>query len=238
MFNKFIALSILLIGFGFSGISHASLINYNFSGKIVNPITVGPNTVAAGTPFTGSFSYSAPQTGNISSFYSGTQSVFAFTSLSLTINGQTVTESPGNLGLYNNVTPPHGVPVGDSLYTFVPGIPNNSPNASTGSINGITPNYIYLGFVDGRGNAFGSSSLPTNLNLSAFNSAFLGINYGPFGAGNTTSIHFLSSLTSVPLPSAVWLFGSSLISLLGIKSSRKNPNYRIMRLTTIKSLAS
>jgi hypothetical protein len=68
--------------------------------------------------------------------------VFSFNSLTLTIGGQTVSEGRGQLGLYDNVTPPHGVPVGDSFYTYVPGIPNNAPNPSSGSIDGVTPNYI------------------------------------------------------------------------------------------------
>lgn len=179
---------------------HAETITYGYTGILNSAITVGTNTIPDGSPFSGQLSYDVLQAGVVTPFYGGTQSVFAFNSLTLTIDGQTVAEGPGNLGLYNDVNPPTGVPVGDSLYTFVPGNSGNSPGPSSGSIDGVTPNYIYLGFVDPSGQAFGGSGLPQSLTLSEFSQTFVGIDYGPLGAGNTDTIFSLSSLNTVSTP--------------------------------------
>jgi len=188
----------------------AGTIVYTFTGTTDIAITSGSNTIPVGTPFSGTLSYDFPQTGTVSSFFGGTQSVFQFNSLTLIMNGQTVLEPAGNLVLYDNVTPPKGVPVGDSLYTFLPGTP---VPPSTGSINGIAPNFIYLGFVDTSGAVFSGPALPQTLDLANFSSAFLGFNYGPLGTGNTDTIHPLKTLsgsTAVPEPSALVLLGSAL----------------------------
>ncbi len=142
-----VAALLVLVLFCCPDVSHAGTVVLDFSGQTDAAVTVGGNSIPSGSVFQGQLSYDAPQTAAVTSFYGGTQSVFSFNSLTWTIGGQTVSEGPGQLGLYNNVTPPNGVPVGDSFYTFVPGISNNAPNPSTGSIDGVAPNYIYLGFV-------------------------------------------------------------------------------------------
>ena len=200
---------------------YADTLAFSFSGVTTFTISAGSNTIPAGSSFTGVLSYETPQSGMVTSFAGGTQSVFSFNSLTLTISGQTVSASAGQLGLYNDVNPSTGVPVGDSLYTFVPGIPGNGPGPSSGSIDGLIPNYIYLGLVDTSGAVFTSSDLPQTLTLSKFNEAFLGINYGPFGAGNTTTIFPLTSLStvpnsqSVPEPASSILLGTGLLGLVG-----------------------
>ena len=200
---------------------YADTLALNYAGSTTIAISAGGSTIPAGSDFTGVLSYETPQSGVITSFAGGTQSVFSFNSLTLTIGGQTVSASAGQLGLYNDVNPSSGVPVGDSLYTFVPGIPGNGPGPSSGSIDGLVPNYIYLGLVDASGAVFTSSALPQTLTLSQFNEAFLGINYGPFGAGNTTTIFPLTSLNTVsnsqPVlePASSLLLGTGLIGLVG-----------------------
>ena len=209
--RKYLALA---IGFaiGCHALSAAAII-YHFTGTTDVAITEGSNTIPSGTPFSGTFSYDDGQIGTVTPFQGGTQSVFTFNFLTLTIAGQTVTTGTGSLGLYNDVTTsPSGVPNGDSLFTFVPGIPNNSPNPSSGSINGITPNFIYLSFVDPTGTAFSGSGLPSNLNLLQFSQAVLGLNYGPLGAGDIDTVHPLSSLTS---SQAIPDSGSTLLLLFG-----------------------
>ena len=205
----------LVMAIGFALGSHASpakAITYHFTGATDIAITEGSNTIPSGTPFSGTFSYDLGQVGTVTPFQGGTQSVFTFNFLTLTIAGQTVTTGAGSLGLYNNVTTsPSGVPNGDSLFTFVPGIPNNTPNPSSGTINGITPNFIYLGFVDPTGTAFSGSGLPTNLQLAQFSDAFLGLNYGPLGAGDIDTVHPLSTLTVSGIPDS----GSTFLLALG-----------------------
>jgi hypothetical protein len=178
---------------------HAGPITYGYTGVLNSTITVGTSSIPAGSPFSGELSYDVSQTGVVTPFVGGTQSVFEFNSLTLTIDGQTVVESPGNLGLYNNVNSTLGVPPGDSFYTFVPG-DNTGPGPSTGSIDGVTPDFFYLGLVDPSGQAFSGSGLPQSLTLSEFSEAFVGIDYGPLGTGNTDTIFFLSSLNTVSTP--------------------------------------
>ena len=117
---------------------YADTLALNYAGSTTFPISAGGSMIPAGSDFTGVLSYEAPQSGVITSFAGGTQSVFSFNSLTLTIGGQTVSASAGQLGLYNDVNPSSGVPVGDSLYTFVPGIPGNGPGPSSGSIRSRT----------------------------------------------------------------------------------------------------
>lgn len=202
------------IGIWISGHSlEANAITYHFTGNTDVAITEGSHTIPIGTPFSGTFSYDLGQVGTVTPFQGGTQSVFTFNFLTLTIAGQTVTTGTGSLGLYNDVTTsPSGVPNGDSLFTFVPGIPNNTPNPSSGSIDGITPNFIYLAFDDPTGTAFSGPGLPSNLKLAQFSQAVLGLNYGPLGAGDIDTVHPLSSLTS---SQSVPDSGSTLLLMFG-----------------------
>lgn len=201
-----------------SSMAAAGNITVTFSGTTSLPIS----TIPQGTAFTGKLVYSYPQTATITSFYGGTQSEFTFDSLSMTMNGQSVSTGAGSLGLYNDVTPPNGVPVGDSFYTFVPGIPNNSPNPSTGSIDGVTPNFIYLGFVDKTGAVFSGPGLPGTLSLAAFSEVFLGIDYGPLGTGNTDTISPITSLSTsgsiaTPEPGSSLLIATGLMVLAALR---------------------
>ncbi|MEW5786509.1 MAG: PEP-CTERM sorting domain-containing protein [Pseudomonadota bacterium] len=195
----------------------ATIVTYEFSGLT----SMAMGGVAANTAFTGSFTYDTGVAAQSTAYNGGTQNIFdnAYSALTLTIGGNTVSSTvPGDLALYDSVNPPHSIPVGDSLYTFQP-LSGGGPLASTGSFAGLTPNYIYLGFVDVGGTVFSSGgSLPGNLNLADFDSAFIGINYGPFGAGNTTTISSLRTLqltAAVPEPEsyALMLAGLAMISL-------------------------
>lgn len=189
------------LGVGLASDARSANAVFDFTGTT----SVAMDGVAAGTPFSGSFVYDrnalAPL-GDVA-FYGGTRTIYesAYSALTMTIGGHTVQETvPGVITVYNNVTPPNGVPVGDSMYTFTPG--NGNPNPSTGSFTGLTPNFIYLGFVDTKGSAFSGSSLPSTLDLNSFTSAFIGVNFHPYGSGNTTTISNLKTLTSpIPEPS-------------------------------------
>lgn len=192
----------------------------SFSG--VTSLTMGG--MAAGTPFTGVFTYdpAAPSSGD-APYYNGTQTIYpaGFTQLAMTIGGQTVTESaPGTITLFNNVQPPNSIPVGDSLYTFNP-LNGQGPNPSSGSFAGLTPNFIYLGFVDNTGQAFSSTQLPASLTTLKFNEAFVGINFGPLGAGNTTTISSISLGSSVPEPSVAAMAGVGLLWLCAVARHRR-----------------
>lgn len=212
MKNISILVAGLLAAFS-AGAAHASTTSYSFSG--VTSLAMG--SIPGGTPFTGTFSYDPAATGVTTSYYGGIQSLFAnaYSALTMTIGGKTVTESaPGTMALYNSVSPPNSIPVGDSLYTFNP-LNGQGPLHSSGSFTGLTPNYIYLGFVDSSGKVFPGNSLPPTLSLSSFNEAFIGINYG-----QTTTISSLSRLSPVPEP-GTWAMMIAGLGLLGFAAQRK-----------------
>ena len=157
--------------------------------------------IATGTPFTGSFSYEsgANAPGGDIPYFGGTKTIYptAYTVLTLSIGGQTVQEVvPGALALFDSVSPPHSVPVGDLLISYDP-LGSVAVNPSIGSFVGLTPNFIYLTFYDISGSVFSGTSLPSVLNLTSFTQASVGINFGPFGAGNTTALHTIETLEKV-----------------------------------------
>ena len=135
------ALTIALLAIFVTSTAHASTTAYRFSG--ITSLAMG--SIPGGTPFTGTFSYDPAATGVSTSYYGGTQNLFAnaYSALTMTIGGKTVTEgAPGTMALYNSVSPPNSIPVGDSLYTFNP-LSGQGPLHSSGSFTGLTPNYIY-----------------------------------------------------------------------------------------------
>lgn len=185
--------------------------------------------VPAGTPFSGTFAYDLSAVAPLGdvAFYGGTRTIYenAYSSLTMTIGGNTVQETvPGAITLYNDVNPPNGVPVGDSMYSFTPG--SGNPNPSTGSFAGLTPNFIYLGFVDTAGSAFSGTSLPSTLDLASFTSVFVGVNFHPFGTGNTTTISSIRTLTPVPEASthALTIAGLGMLALVARRRRRARVN--------------
>jgi hypothetical protein len=191
--------------------ANAALVTLHFNGT-----TNQMGSIVAGTPFTGVFSYDSSVAGVTSPYYGGSQNLFAnaYRQLSVTIGGRTVSASaPGTIALYNNVSPPRSIPAGDSLYSFNP--LGGGPSHSSGSFAGMSPNFIYIAFVNYNGGAFGGNTLPSSLNASSFDSAFVGFNYGPFGAGNTTTIADIASSAALAVPEpeewAMMLAGSGLV---------------------------
>jgi len=192
-------------------------VTYTFSGD--TSIAIG--SIPGNTPFTGKFTYNPSAVGVTTSYYGGTETLFAnaYSGLTVTIGGSTVSETvPGTIALFNNVNPPFSIPPGDSLFSFDP-LSGAGPNASTGEFvsYGLTPDLLYLALSDSTGTAFSGTNLPSVLNLAAFNSALVGIDYGPEGAGNTDVISNLSTLRAVPDESyTAWLMLCALGGLFGL----------------------
>lgn len=180
------------------GTASAAQATYQFTGTTTSTMTVNNGTstgsVPAGTPFTGTLTYDEAQTVTPVAFSGGTRSSYSFTGMTLTIGTSKVSWGPGTIYLYDNLTSTSaGYPIGDSFYANINGV------APDGTINGAQFNWIFLGLVDNSGTAFSGGALPATLNYSAFQSRFIEFNYGtqgtPYGAGNTSTLQFLSSLT-------------------------------------------
>lgn len=169
--------------------------------SVNNGSSVG--SIPAGTAYSGTLSFDDAQTASPAAFWGGTHSIYTFTNMSLTVGSTTVTWGPGRIDVYDNVTSTGGgYPVGDSFYANA-----SSPVAPSGPINGAQFNWIMLGFVDPTGTVFTGSGLPANLNLGSFQNPFIEFNFGtagtPWGAGNTSMLQFLSTLSktsATPVP--------------------------------------
>lgn len=179
----------------------AQSVSYHFSGNT----SLAMGNIPGNTPFTGTFTYNFGTSGVTSSYDGGTATVFsnAYSTLTLTIGGSTVSETvPGAMELDYEFTPPGNNTPDDALYTFN-AQSGAGPNASTGTFAsyGLTPDDIYLSFYDTSATAFSSgTTLPSTLNLPEFDSALIGVDYGPEGAGNTDTVSNLKTLTPVSVP--------------------------------------
>ncbi len=177
-------------------------------------------TVPDNTPFTGTFTYNYAAPGATTPYFGGTETVFAnaYTGLTMTIGADTVSETvPGPITMFNDINPPDSYSPGDSLYSFdalEAGVIN--PSTGTFAAYGLTPDYMFLGFVDFTGTAFSGTTLPTTLSLSEFSQdeAFIEVFYGPQGPGLMGNSFTLTSLTPVPEPGSGLLVISGLAALL------------------------
>lgn len=188
---------LLLVCLSIAGIAVAAPATYQYTGVTSSTMTVnnGTNsgTIPSGTPFTGTVTFDEAQTVTPVAFSGGTKSVFTFTSMTLTMSGSTLTWGPGNIYMYDNLTSTSGgYPTGDSLYFNINGV------APTGTINGASFNWIFFALLDSTGTGLTAGSLPSALSLANFKSSFIEFNYGtlgtPYGAGNTSTIQFVSTL--------------------------------------------
>ncbi len=204
---KKLVITLVCVGM-FTGI-HAAQVTYQFTGTTSSSMNVnnGTNTgsIPAGTLYSGTLTFDDAQAATPVAFYGGTHSSYVFLSMALTVNGGTVSWGPGQIDVYDNVTSTAGgYPIGDSFYANIA-----SPVPPNGLINGAQFNWVFLGLVDNTGTAFTGSGLPANLNMGSFQNPFIEFNFGtkgtPWGAGNTSMLQFLSTLsktggTPVPPP--------------------------------------
>ncbi|MDO8541473.1 MAG: PKD domain-containing protein [Opitutaceae bacterium] len=176
---------------GLTGVTsnNGATITYFFAGSLAEPF----GSLAAGTPFTGSFSYVVPQTSlqNGQPAYRGD---YRYQSFSLTFGSTTVTDSgTGVINLYDHGTYDLVGPFGPTtyptdlfhLYTF----------NVTGSLGGLTlaPGAgIQLVLQDVTGTAWSSTALPgaglTMADLSAGNATFIQLQSTQTGFPGTTTM--------------------------------------------------
>jgi len=86
---------------------------------------------------------------------------------------------------------------------------------SGSSVNGKTPNFFEIKLNDSSATAFSNDSLPTTPpSLASFDTKTFRLVFS--GGGQTTVSGVLTSLTAIPLPPAVILFGAGLVALIGL----------------------
>lgn len=180
-----------------------------FSGTITSTMAVnnGTNTgtIAAGTAYTGSFTFDSSQNPTPVAFGGGAHTVYAFSNLAISIGSSTANSGPGTIDVFDNLTTTVGYPSGDSVYVnFTQGVPNTMGVAPNGLLAGASFNWMGLAFLDSTGHAVTGGKLPASFGSAAFPTTFSEFNFGtagtPFGAGNTSMIQSLTSTRTPPPP--------------------------------------
>lgn len=169
-----------------------------FAGTISSTMTVnnGTNTgsIPAGTPYTGTLTFDGSQAPAPVAYGGGTHTAYTFTNLAFTIGSSTANSGPGTIDVYDNLTSASGYPNGDSVYVNFAGV------APSGLLAGAAFNWMGLALLDPSGVAVTGGALPADLSTAAFPTHFSEFNFGtrgtPWGAGNTSMIQTLSTLSS------------------------------------------
>lgn len=179
----------------------AAVVTFDFGGSLFQ--VGGPSGLAAGDPFTGSFSYRLEQQGvNVPLVVAGQETRYVLDQYTLTIRNQTVSASGGQLDISNDQLPWPSTP--NILWDTVElgfGVHAGTPLSC--SLNNIPITDLSFRLVNTAGQPFSDTSLPTTLPLSYFQaSAYMNITF----AGQAGSaIGQVTSLQLVPEPTVAGL---------------------------------
>jgi hypothetical protein len=183
--------------------ANAALITFNFTGTVtaVGSNLGGTTTFSNGQTLTGSYTFNSATAdsngGPTIGTYNGTIS-------NLVVN---IGSYSATLGAGTNFIQVKNLPTSDSYTMQAP--------FSGATVNGHTPQLFGISLVDPTHTAFGNDHLPTTApNLGSFATKDFRL---VFNGGPTATVSgVLTSLTAVPLPAAVILFGAGLIALVGL----------------------
>jgi hypothetical protein len=207
-------LSVLL----FSNVEHASgsTVTVEIGGVLTE--ASGANGLAVGDPFTGTFSYSLEQLGTDVPSVQATR--YVFDSYTLTLQGQTVFSTGGDVTIENNGS------FGDNFTLNVD--PTTPAAIVTGSINGAVGFELFLFLRALNGVPFMDTSLPPSLNLADFPD-MRRIDL-VFQSNRGSVIGEITNLSVVPLPAAIWLFilGLGGLSLFIWKGQERENSKRLV----------
>jgi hypothetical protein len=198
-----------------TGAAGAATSQTTFAGTITSTMSVndGTNTgsIPAGTPYTGTLTYDGAQTPAPAAYGGGTHTVYTFDNLAFTIGTSTANSGPGRIDVYDDLTTSTSYPTGDSVYVNFAGV------APSGLLAGAAFNWMGLALLDRTGAAVTGGALPADLEGASFGTRFSEFNFGTrgtkWGAGNTSTIQSLTSLTTAgtqPPPPAPIAFSPSL----------------------------
>jgi len=182
--------------------TNAALVTYSFTGSVSNVSGGLLPTVNLTSPVSGSFQFDSATSGSTSPHvgnYPG-----AVTGLNLLIGGYTASYVTGA----NSITLFNDVGFGDRWRLIT--------DATGMSINGYTPIRFDLHLDHETGGAFNNTNLQNPPSLASLTGTRWRLIFEN-ADGNLVRIQgALNSLTAVPLPAAVLLFGAGLISLVGL----------------------
>lgn len=192
-----IALSFLFLS---GNTVHAALVTYSFTGSVSDVNRPLRSTLPLTSSVTGTFQYDTetPQVGN--GRYPG-----AVQNLSLTIGTYSVNLDPmGETNVIRITDNPSG-----DLFRLSTSV-NGSP------IGAYTPTLFRLDLADEDGLAIAGTALNNPPSLGDLSSTRWRLMFENIDGGSVRIQGAINSLTAVPLPAAVILFGAGLISLVGL----------------------
>jgi len=199
--NKTLFLAKVLLGYVSLAVAfsaEATILSFNYTGQIIsNPDGI----VSVGTGFSGSFSYDDGLVGSSNS--NGT--LYSPVNFSLSIDGTDINFS-GLVNVDDNST--FTLPGNDVLQIGSAGI------APSPDLNGTLLQGITIDLVDSTQTTLSGEGLPLNINLVDWTSKLLVIRSTE--SLNLTFGSIDSLVSAVPVPAAVWLFGSGLLGLAGM----------------------
>ncbi len=189
----------------------AAPVTFQFAGQLTSVIGGGLTAAgfSAGQSFVGSYTFESSSSDRFSSANLGDYR--ALTNLTATIGSYTVTLVPGiqqsAIAIWNNY---ESYPNGPRDMYSVGG------EVTGAAVNGVSPFSFGIDLTDPSHTAFDSDALPSSPpNLSSFATKRASF-YFPGALGNSFLHGEIHSLTAVPIPAAVLLFGTGLTALIGL----------------------
>jgi len=212
--------SVMLV-LGLNRMVRASLITFSFEGSIKSMSDSLNSYFEIGQTMSGSYTFDSntPDTHTSSEYGNYHESII---DLEVTVGDKTYTDIPGSSGGDNIIQ------VKDQTDTY-PKDPSedrywvnmvvDGPNL--GSFGFIQPDYFRLCMEDPTAEAFINTNLPlTPPDKDDFNYNNMWLVFTEYGNSRHITAE-LTSLSAVPIPSAVWLLGSGLIGIVGIRRKSK-----------------
>jgi hypothetical protein len=181
--------------------SAADVITYQYEVTIDSAF----GSLGAGATLSGEFSFNSDQSGTDLPSITNAKK-FVLSGLSLSDGSGSIEPDKSDSWLVvGDDSPP--IPAEDFFTVRAEGFP------LTGTLGGLSVDAFYLLWTDTDGSANNGFSLPLNEGIfSEYESAIFQLQ-GP-GLSSTNGI--ISNVSLVPVPAAVWLFGSGLLGLVGI----------------------
>ena len=202
------SMGIILSGLVMSGPAGAAPMQFAFTGIVSGSNVKLSPPFAIGQTMSGFFTVDSPLDASTDSNPSANIASYSnhITNLSVTIG--TSTPYVATFGQQNNNITIRNLPAFDSAKLVV------NTLTSGAQVNGFTPTKFDMTLVDGTAGAFNSQYPTTVPSLSSF----LTTNQWRlvFAPGGRVVQGALTSLTAVPLPAAVILFGAGLVALAGL----------------------
>jgi hypothetical protein len=180
--------------------AEASLVQYSFTGTVGSVGSALRPTITAGSSIAGTFSFDNATTSSGTGRYMG-----AVQSFSLNFNGYSVSFDPsGDTNLVRIVDNPSG-----DVWRLRTSVMGND-------IGAYTPTEFRLNLEDEDGLAITGTGLQNPPSLGNLSSTHWRLVFENSNGRMVRVQGVLSSLTAVPLPAAILLFGAGLISLVGL----------------------